>query len=79
MEPIVVRYDLSALGTKVLVIPAGKIIIGEMVGAGADASGNSYIWLNFNKKNVLVFSLRQTVNGVAIKAIEIAPYQKQQK
>ncbi len=32
-------------------------------------------WLNFGtKKNVLVFGLRQTVNGAGIKAIEVAPY-----
>ncbi len=32
-------------------------------------------WLHFGKKkNVLVFGLRQTANGAAIKAIEIAPY-----
>ena len=33
-------------------------------------------WLNFGKekKNVLVFGLRQTINGATLKAIEIAPY-----
>lgn len=33
-------------------------------------------WLNFGKqkKNVLVFGLRQTANGATLKAIEIAPY-----
>jgi len=33
-------------------------------------------WLNLGKdrKNVLVFGLRQTINGATIKAIEIAPY-----
>lgn len=32
-------------------------------------------WLSFGKKkNVLVFGLRQTVNGALLNAIEIAPY-----
>ncbi len=31
-------------------------------------------WLNFGKKNVLVFGFRQTANGASVKAVEIAPY-----
>lgn len=32
-------------------------------------------WLNFGKKkNVLVFGLRQTMNGASLNAVEIAPY-----
>lgn len=38
-------------------------------------------WLNFGKekKNVLVFGLRQTINGATLKAIEIAPYPESAK